>query len=61
MAEKGSWRAPTIIGGRAYNIVHCTNCGCAPAGVDENTKYCPHCGSFNGKVEKENKEVSDHG
>lgn len=43
--SKGKWITPTTIGGRAFNIPHCSVCGGVPCGVDENTRYCPNCGS----------------
>ena len=43
--EKGEWVTPTIIGGRAYDIPHCSVCEGVPCGVDENTKFCAHCGA----------------
>ena len=43
--EKGEWITPTIIGGRAFNIPHCSVCKGVPCGVDENTNFCPNCGA----------------
>ena len=43
--EKGEWVFPTKIGGRSFNIPHCSVCGGVPCGVDENTKFCAHCGA----------------
>lgn len=41
----GRWVMPTVIGGRAFEIPHCSACDGIPAGVDEHTKYCPNCGA----------------
>ena len=41
----GEWITPTSIGGRAFNIPHCSACNGVPCGVDENTKFCPNCGA----------------
>lgn len=41
----GWWITPTTINGRAFNVPHCSVCDGIPCGVDENTKYCPNCGS----------------
>lgn len=41
----GKWIKPTFIQNRAFDIVHCSECGGVPCGVDENTHYCPHCGA----------------
>ena len=41
----GHWIFPTKIGGRAWNIPHCSVCDGVPCGTDENTKYCAHCGA----------------
>lgn len=43
--EKGEWVFPTKIGGRSFNIPHCSVCGGVPCGVDENTNFCPNCGA----------------
>lgn len=43
--KHGEWKTPTTIGGRAFNVPHCSVCNGIPCGVDENTKYCPHCGA----------------
>lgn len=40
----GKWIKPTFIQNRAFDIVHCSECGGVPCGVDENTHYCPNCG-----------------
>ena len=42
---KGEWIIPTIIGGRAYNIPHCSACNGVPCGTDEHTRFCAHCGA----------------
>ena len=42
---RGEWITPTIIGGRAYNIPHCSACNGVPCGTDEHTKFCAHCGA----------------
>lgn len=42
---RGDWIIPTIIGGRAYNIPHCSACNGVPCGTDENTKFCANCGA----------------
>lgn len=42
---RGEWIKPTIIGGRAYNIPHCSACNGVPCGTDENTKFCANCGA----------------
>ena len=42
---RGKWIIPTIIGGRAYNIPHCSACNGVPCGTDEHTKFCAHCGA----------------
>ena len=41
----GKWIIPTVIGGRAFNIPHCSVCNGVPCGTDENTKFCAHCGA----------------
>lgn len=41
----GRWILPTKISGRSFNIPHCSACNGVPPGVDENTKYCAHCGA----------------
>lgn len=41
----GKWLFPTKIGGRAWNIPHCSACEGVPCGTDENTKYCAICGA----------------
>ena len=41
---RGEWITPTIIGGRAYNIPHCSACNGVPCGTDEHTRFCAHCG-----------------
>lgn len=41
----GYWIFPTVIGGRAWNIPHCSVCDGVPCGTDENTKYCANCGA----------------
>ena len=41
----GEWISPTKINGRYFNIFHCSVCNGVPPGVDENTKYCAHCGA----------------
>lgn len=43
--KRGEWKIPTTIGGRAFNVPHCSVCNGIPCGVDENTKYCPNCGA----------------
>ena len=43
--SEGEGISPTIIGGRAFNVFHCSVCDGVPCGVDENTKYCPNCGA----------------
>lgn len=43
--KHGEWKTPTTIGGRAFNVPHCSVCNGIPCGVDENTKYCPYCGA----------------
>lgn len=47
--SEGHWITPTVIGGRAFNVPHCSTCKGIPCGVDENTKYCPYCGAKNGR------------
>lgn len=42
---RGEWITPTIIGGRAYNIPHCSACNSVPCGTDEHTRFCAHCGA----------------
>lgn len=42
---RGEWITPTIIGGRAYNIPHCSACNGVPCGTDEHTRFCAHCGA----------------
>ena len=42
---RGKWIIPTIIGGRAYNIPHCSACNGVPCGTDEHTRFCAHCGA----------------
>ena len=42
---RGEWIIPTIIGGRAYNIPHCSACNGVPCGTDEHTRFCAHCGA----------------
>ena len=42
---RGEWIIPTIIGGKAYNIPHCSACNGVPCGTDEHTKFCAHCGA----------------
>ena len=42
---RGEWIIPTVIGGRAYRIPHCSACSGVPCGTDENTKFCAHCGA----------------
>ena len=42
---KGEWIIPTTIGGKAYNIPHCSACNGVPCGTDEHTKFCAHCGA----------------
>lgn len=42
---RGKWITPTIIGGRAYNIPHCSACNGVPCGTDEHTRFCAHCGA----------------
>ena len=42
---RGEWIIPTIIGGRAYNIPHCSACNGVPCGTDEHTKFCANCGA----------------
>ena len=44
-AWRGEWIIPTIIGGRAYNIPHCSACNGVPCGTDEHTRFCAHCGA----------------
>ena len=51
--EKGEWIIPTKIGGRAFNIPHCSVCKGVPCGVDENTNFCPNCGADMRKGEGE--------
>jgi hypothetical protein len=41
----GYWVFPTVIGGRTWNIPHCSACDGVPCGTDENTKYCSICGA----------------
>ena len=41
----GKWIIPTVIGGRAFNIPHCSVCNGVPCGTNENTNFCPHCGA----------------
>lgn len=41
----GNWIVPTVIGGRAFNIPHCSVCNGVPCGVNKDTKYCPNCGA----------------
>ena len=41
----GKWIIPTVIGGRAFNIPHCSVCNGVPCGTNENTKFCAHCGA----------------
>jgi hypothetical protein len=48
--ETGHWITPTVIGGKAYSIPHCSICEGVPCGVDKNTRFCPNCGS---RMEKE--------
>ena len=43
--RRGEWIIPTIIGGRAYNIPHCSACNGVPCGTDEHTRFCAHCGA----------------
>ena len=45
MVWRGKWIIPTIIGGRAYNIPHCSACNGVPCGTDEHTRFCAHCGA----------------
>ena len=42
---RGKWVTPTVIGGRAFNIPHCSACDGVPCGVDEHTNFCPNCGA----------------
>ena len=42
---RGEWITPTIIGGRAFNIPHCSVCNGVPCGTDEHTRFCAHCGA----------------
>ena len=42
---RGEWITPTTIGGRAYNIPHCSACNGVPCGTDEHTRFCAHCGA----------------
>ena len=42
---RGEWIIPTVIGGRAFNIPHCSVCNGVPCGTDENTRFCAHCGA----------------
>ena len=42
---RGEWIIPTIIGGKAYNIPHCSACNGVPCGTDEHTRFCAHCGA----------------
>ena len=44
-AWRGEWIIPTIIGGRTYNIPHCSACNGVPCGTDEHTRFCAHCGA----------------
>lgn len=39
------WIIPTYIGSYRAEVPHCSACNGIPAGVDEKTKYCPHCGA----------------
>jgi hypothetical protein len=41
----GRWVLPTKIGGRSFNIPHCSVCEGVPCGTNENTKYCAICGA----------------
>ena len=41
----GHWVFPTVIGGYAWDIPHCSVCNGVPCGTDENTKYCAICGA----------------
>ena len=43
--SEGHWITPTVIGGRAFNVPHCSVCEGIPCGVDKNTKFCPYCGA----------------
>lgn len=43
--KHGRWIFPTVIGGRGWQIPHCSVCGGVPCGTDEHTKYCSHCGA----------------
>ena len=36
------WVRPTKIGGRAYNLPHCSACQEVPC---DESKYCPNCGA----------------
>ena len=42
---RGKWIIPTTIGGKAYNIPHCSACNGVPCGTDEHTRFCAHCGA----------------
>lgn len=42
---RGEWVTPTIIGGRAYNIPHCSACNGVPCRTYEHTRFCAHCGA----------------
>lgn len=43
---RGKWVTPTVIGGRPFNIPHCSACNGVPCGVDEHTNFCPNCGAM---------------
>ena len=44
-AVRGAWITPTVIGGRTFNIPHCSACNGVPCGVNEHTNFCPNCGA----------------
>lgn len=48
------WIIPTYIGSYRAEVPHCSSCNGIPAGVDEKTKYCPHCGARMGAKERSN-------
>lgn len=50
------WIKPTKISGRNFSIYHCSACLGVPAGIDDKTKYCPHCGAL---MDLENKSFRE--